>query len=65
MTIQLKVLQENDWCDAASLATGITATLIEATKLSNIKPKKSKSRLLPKNPWFDKECQKVKKSLRR
>ena len=64
MTAKFNLLQETEECDTASLATGITATLIEATKLSNTKPKK-KSSSLTINPWFDNECQKVKKSLKR
>ena len=65
MSVKFNLLQEIDECDTALLATGITTTLIEATKLSNIKSAPKKSHISTKNPWFDKECQKVIKSLKR
>ena len=62
---ELKSLEGIDESHLELLATGITTALIDATKLSNIKPQKKGSHALKKNPWFDKECQRAKHSLKR
>ena len=49
--------------NAENLATEITAILIDATKASGIKLKQGNSN--HNAPWFDNECQSLKKSIKR
>ena len=65
MSEKLNSLLENHECNTTLLATNITTTLIDATKLSNLKPRKNKPHIYSKNPWFDEECRKVKKLLKK
>ena len=50
--------------DPQELATGITNTLLEACSLAELRPKKTKINTADK-PWFDKECQTLKNSIKK
>ena len=47
-----------------ALASGITNTLLEACSLAELRPKKTKFNTADK-PWFDKECQTLKNSIKK
>ena len=43
----------------------ISTTLLEACSKANIKAKRKSSKLKNDDPWFDKDCKKVKNSIKR
>ena len=51
--------------DPQSMVSVISTTLIEACSKANIKAKRKSSKLKNDDPWFDKDCKKVKNSIKR
>ena len=56
---------ENEHLDPQSLATGITSTLLEACNTAQIKPRKMNTKSSADHPWFDKDCQTLKNSIKK
>ena len=54
----------NNCTNPQELATGITDTLLEACTLSEMRPKKTFASTSDK-PWFDRECQALKNSIKK
>ena len=52
-------------CDPQEMATEISNILLEACAKAQIKPKRKSNRLGTHDPWFDKECRKLKNSIKR
>ena len=51
--------------DPQSMVSVISTTLLEACSKANIKAKRKSSKLKNDDPWFDKDCKKVKNSIKR
>ena len=64
ITERLAVLNSLSDCDPQEMVTEISNMLLEACAKAQIKPKKA-TRLGNDDPWFDKECRKLKNSIKR
>ena len=51
--------------DPQKMVSEISNTLLEVCSKANIKPKRKSCRIGQDEPWFDKECQKLKSSIKR
>ena len=59
---KLRALNTSD-LDPQSMVSVISTTLLEACSKANIKAERKSSKLKNDDPWFDKDCKKVKNSL--
>ena len=62
---KLATLDASDSTDPQNFANEISNTLMEACSKAEIKVKKKPHKLGGNAPWFDKECEKLKKSIKR
>ena len=60
---KLNRLEQDGNIDVQSLASELTNTLLDVTKRANIKPSKA-ANCHKYEPWFDKDCAKIKNSLK-
>ena len=65
MANRLTVLDTVSNTDPQNMVSEISNILLEACSKVNIKPKRKPSKLRNDNPWFDKDCQKLKNSIKR
>ena len=65
MREKLTSLTSSENADPQGLLTKITDLLIETCDKAGIKPKKQKHKYKTSEPWFDEECENIKKSIKK
>ena len=65
MTNRLIILDTASDTDPQNMVSEISNVLLEACSKVNIKPRRKPVKLRDDNPWFDKDCQKLKNSIKR
>ena len=65
MVVKLTELSSSENMDAQTRATKISDLLIEACDKAGIKPRKQKENGKSSEPWFDRECEKLKTSIKK